>query len=216
MINLKIYIKLIKRYNSPSLWLRFYIFVRLLVCPFDKILYFLPKMKTLIDVGCGSGLWLNFLALKQKNIDLLMGVDIDGRKLKLARSSKNKKIKYLDLKEYGNQKISTDCITLIDVVYLLSKDEQKKLFQDCFQRLNDGGGLFIKDVLTEPYWKFLFNYMQEFISVRVLHITYGQKFFWLTENYLINILSHIGFKEIRIERIDRWYPYPHFLCIAKK
>ena len=122
MINLKIYIKLIKRYNSPSLWLRFYIFVRLLVCPFDKILYFLPKMKTLIDVGCGSGLWLNFLALKQKNIDLLMGVDIDGRKLKLARSSKNKKIKYLDLKEYGNQKISTDCITLIDLFYLLSKN----------------------------------------------------------------------------------------------
>ena len=74
------------RYRDLGLGSRSYAFIRWSICPFDRILPHVPERGRLLDLGCGSGLWLTYLSLERPDLRL-EGVDPDPRKLAIARSS---------------------------------------------------------------------------------------------------------------------------------
>ncbi|MDA2932757.1 hypothetical protein MYX82_00275 [Acidobacteria bacterium AH-259-D05] len=66
-----------------------------------------------------------------------------------------------------------DCITIIDVLYLLSPDEKLRMLTECSNALNRGGLLLLKETDDHPRWKFWLSMMQELLAVKVVDLTYG-------------------------------------------
>ena len=79
--------RVLSQFESPGVALSTYLHIRWLICPFDRILPLVPEEGRLLDVGCGSGLWLTYLALERPRLRL-DGIDPDRGKLALARTSK--------------------------------------------------------------------------------------------------------------------------------
>lgn len=204
-----------KQYAFPSPWLYFYIFCRLLLCPFNKLLNHMPEVETVLDFGCGSGLWLNLLNLRKKNIKQLYGVDIDKRKLGQFCSIKSEKITLLTPELHQIPPNSFDCITILDVFYLISSQERIQWLKVFHHLLKPKGTLIIKDVFIGNNWKTWVIFIQEFLAVKIFKITSG-KLHWFSKNTLLSELTLNNFKKIEVINMASYYPYPHFLCLAKK
>ena len=76
---------LYKYYYPTSLSLKIYIFLRLLVANFNVLISYLPDSGKVLDLGCGFGLLSNLIAEKKKQM-LVYGVDIDVKRINLAKS----------------------------------------------------------------------------------------------------------------------------------
>ncbi len=81
--------------------------------------------------------------------------------------------------------------------------------------LEPRGVLVIKETDKTPFYKYVFNYLQETISVKVLGITKGQQFFFRGRNEYLDICKKIGFSA-QAHKVDKGYLYPHIVYVAEK
>jgi radical SAM superfamily enzyme YgiQ (UPF0313 family) len=68
------YEKAKSKFNNGGILRSFYIWFRLLTCPFKKIESFLPGRGVFIDIGCGSGFFTMFMAMNAPERNVL-GID---------------------------------------------------------------------------------------------------------------------------------------------
>jgi len=197
--------------NKLPLSARLYLKLRPLIIPFELIEDHVPQKGTIVDVGCGFGIFANYLALKSKKRKVI-GIDLVEKRISLAN------------KTYGNisnlsffcgditdTKIpSADVITAVDVFHHIPTLElQTKLLKSCFSVLSENGKLIIKDLDTKPLWKHWWNWIHDYL------MTGGEQVFYQDQNMFKNLLEKTGFhleKKMNIKN----YPYAHVLFIAKK
>ena len=86
----------------------------------------------------------------------------------------------------------------------------------CFQKLRPGGSFVLKEISTEPRWKFERLKLQEFMSTRILRITTGETMHFETTAALTRRLQAIGFEAVKVESLDAGYTSPHVLFTARK
>ena len=178
------------------------------------MLNYFPSEGRLVDLGCGNGIFPALLALKSPKMSII-GIDDDEKKLKIAKELFNfKNLKF----EKGNiidfELPKAEHFSLIDVLYLIPFEYQELLIKKISEKIEDGF-LLIKEMDKRPYPKYLFNYFQEFISVKVLKRTLGERFFFRSINNYEKLLSNYGFKT-EIIRMDKGYFYPHVLLRGSK
>lgn len=210
--------KILSQYKSKNLKFKLHVFFRTILCPFDRIESYVPReINSILDLGCGYGIWLNYLALLGKKTKMI-GVDIDKNKIIVAKSSVNKMIQFInsDMLNFNFNNIDIDCITIIDSMYLIPYEKQFQLLFNCYKALKPGGYIIIKETDVFPDWKHRWNRVQEFISVKILKITHGRGFYWRNKGSFINMFNQTNFRDIITKRIDEGYAHPHILYIAKK
>jgi 2-polyprenyl-3-methyl-5-hydroxy-6-metoxy-1,4-benzoquinol methylase len=207
--------RLLSHYGEAGAPQRAYGRIRWWICPFDRVLPAVPAEGTLLDVGCGAGLWLTYLALQRPELRL-EGLEPDSRKLEIARTS--------DLPTPIFHKGSAlelpdgpyDCITIFDVLYLMPDAEKHTVLERCYRALAPGGRLVVKELDTRPWWKYAPSAFEEFLAVRVAGITQGNHLHFQPSGRLVSALESAGFNSVCCERVDRWYPHPHVLVTGAR
>lgn len=203
------------RYRDLGLGARSYAFIRWSISPFDRILPHVPERGRLLDLGCGSGLWLTYLSLERSDLRL-EGVDPDPRKLAIARSAEVPSLilhrgSALDIPEG-----TFDCITIFDVLYLLPADEKRSVLRACREALRPGGVLIVKELDVRPRWKFWPAAAEELIAVLLVSLTEGDRLHFQSLEDLGADFAEAGLVEISSERVDRGYPHPHVMVRGQR
>ncbi len=204
----------LNRYTELGLRDRFHLLIRIKTCPWGKILQYFPRADTLIDLGCGHGLLINLLAAGDYGYNKLTGLDLDVNKINIAKQIENNHISFYAIANL-NFKEKAAVITIFDLLYLLPFHAQRELINHAYSLLFPGGYLVVKEVDKKPLWKFLINFFQESISVKLLRITLGSKFYFSSESALKKILEETGFK-VSVKYLHKGYLHPHILYLCQK
>jgi 2-polyprenyl-3-methyl-5-hydroxy-6-metoxy-1,4-benzoquinol methylase len=208
-------VRLLAQYPDVGFRPRFYLHVRWRICPFDRVLRFVPERGRLLDIGCGSGLWLSYLALERAGLSL-EGVDPDPRKLALAARSRAgaptlHEGTALDLPEGP-----FDCISIFDVLYLVPDPVKREILARCLGALAPGGTVVVKELDTTPKWKLFPSMLEEFLAVKVARITHGDRLHFQPIEALAAEAEGLGFADVAVTRVDAGYPHPHVVMTARR
>jgi len=190
---------------------RLYLRLRCLIIPFEMIEQHVPKKGTIVDIGCGYGIFGNYLALKSKNRNVI-GIDLVQKRISIANEifGELSNLNFFCSDITDTQLPKADTITAIDVLHHIPSEKlQNKLLRSCHSVLNEGGKLILKDLDTKPRWKYLFNFVHDYL------LTKGEAVLYQDQNNIKNLLKNAGFKLEKIIKIQN-YPYAHILFLAQK
>lgn len=208
-------------YRNFGRWSGAYAKIRMALCPLLDIEGSLPTTGKLIDVGCGAGLLLQWLALGQKNDKRqLIGMEIDSRRVVLGKqvcdSLAINSLVDLRVEAFGNENGERDltAVVFVDVLHHMDYCLQRKMIFHAFESLKDDGILIIKDVGTTPAVKYLYNYLFDAMT-KVTRITQGKIGYYRSQSGWMSLLSECGFRPCvtQVRHIDF---APHILITGKK
>lgn len=128
--------------------------------------------------AAASGLWLTYLALEKPKLRL-DGIDPDRRKLVLARTSRAGEFELHEGSAGDLPDGTYDCITILDVLYLMHDEQKAAVLSGCFRALRPGGTLVVKELDTRPWWKFVPSAVEELLAVRLVNLTHGERLHFL-------------------------------------
>jgi 2-polyprenyl-3-methyl-5-hydroxy-6-metoxy-1,4-benzoquinol methylase len=205
---------ILNRYSHLSLVEKLHIALRFMLCPWGKIISNFPDCASIIDVGCGHGLFINMLCLCKSDIKNAVGIDVSEKKIEIAKRSEKINISF-KLGSLERTDIKADVYSIMDVLYLISFRDQEILIRNVFDLLPKGGFFAIKEVDTKPKWKFFLLIIEEFIMVKLLKITHGNSFYFRSRSGFEQLLSNIGFK-VRTIDLQKGYLHPHILYVCQK
>jgi SAM-dependent methyltransferase len=204
--------RIIRAYDDPVVraycWARFGILRQRFL---DEIGQYLPEAGPVLDIGCGFGLFSLYYAATGPR-RLLRGVDVDGRRIALARRAARRlgldNVSYeegdaRDFKGDGEMQAAY----MLDIVHHIPPDRVPPLLAQLRRALPTGGRLLVKDVDTQPAPKRWFTWALDKAMAPRTAVRY-----WSAEE-LTAVLEASGFRVWRHLLVDL-LPYPHILYIC--
>ena len=204
------------RHAGPAL--KSYLRVKLRICPLLQVEPLVPVKGHVVDLGCGNGLFASLLLLGSDE-RRVTGFDLDPAKLRVA--SRLKEDNRWERAEFSQADVvrldypRADVFTLIDVLYLIPFADQERILAKCARALLPGGTLVVKEMDIRPRWKFVWNYLQETVSVRLVGFTLGKKFYFRPRAEFESLLASLGF-HVETVRLDQGQIHPHILYVCRK
>jgi len=203
-------------YQKASFGTRLHIAIRRITMPFGRLLHYVPtEAKRILDIGTGHGMLPLLLAKNRPDPKAeYYGWDVDADKIAVARQAA--KLAGADITFQTKEPLKSkkwDVIMIVDVLYLLSEEQQRRLIEQAIGSLRPGGVLLVKTNARHPAWKYWLQWLQEFISLNVLRITAhvgNQPMVFLDMAKLAAELQKQGL-ETGIVRLDRGMLHPHQL-----
>jgi 2-polyprenyl-3-methyl-5-hydroxy-6-metoxy-1,4-benzoquinol methylase len=213
---------ILRLYPDLSLRDRLTIQARLFFCEHSimKVLdQYLPRQGLIVDLGCGYGVFSHLVSIACPD-RIVLGIDVASHRIEVAKKSsipeKNVKFYAKDIRKA--QFPQCDAIIMIDVLYMLPYQEQEQMIIRCYERLNNGGVLVIKDNARSPRWKYVYMYIEEMIKTRLK--IYGKETkksilcHWDIKEFLM-LLGKVGFNASMIP-LKSYLPYPGVFYICHK
>jgi 2-polyprenyl-3-methyl-5-hydroxy-6-metoxy-1,4-benzoquinol methylase len=203
-------------YRDAPLAVRAHVRVRWATCPLRAVAASVPGEGRVLEVGCGHGLLANYLALESGAREV-HGIDVDGPKIEAARhAGQASGATFASLPPGRLPDGPWDAVAVVDVLYLLADDEQRRLLRACAARLAPGGVLVVKEMSPSPRWKARWNRAQETVAVRLLRITEGGgRFRFLPPEQLAGWMAEDGLA-VAHRPLDRGYPHPHHIVVGRR
>jgi len=180
------------------------VLIRFLTCPFLRVLRYLPANARLLDIGAGH---LAFSVLARESGARPTAVDPDARKVRKFAGI-NSVIGYDDC-----IRGTFDAVAIIDVLYKMPIAEWDPFLDRVRHRLKPGGTLLIKEHDPTARVKHSWNRLQERLAT-ALHLTLGESFSYEKPTQFMKRLRRHGLSAT-YQRIDRGYPHPHILFVAR-
>ncbi len=198
-----------------------YAAIRMALCPLLDIERLLPEKGLIADIGCGAGLFLQWVSLGKKNIDLrLLGIEIDQRRIDLGYEvCKELGIEdkiYFSIENFMTMKVEKQlsAITFIDVLHHMDFDTQRLMLSLAFEKLAEGGRIIIKEVGTKPIWKYTYNYIFDTLTY-FANITKGKAGYYRSLPDWEKLLIEQGFSSRTIDVRHSDFA-PHIILIGEK
>jgi len=206
---------ILSAYHQSPVSVRLFVLTRYIVCPWENIINHLSGIDSLLDIGCGHGLFLH-LAQKQFPALRCTGIDHDENKIQHATmSDKSKEIQFIYSSQMTELKPPKfDCVSIIDVLYSIPKHKWGMVLDFVKTLIKPNGTVIIKETVNAPSWKYRFCLMQEKVAIEWLKYTKGSKPSLPDPQLFIHELYRAGFSVCKSQRIDFGYPWPHYLIIA--
>lgn len=198
---------------------RLHTVVRWWSAPFADLELEVPLAGPVLEVGCGHGLFSNYLAVAGR-ARRVVGIDIDVEKIEVARAA----TAHLRPGEADVRFEVSDgtvppieggwrSIVIADVLYLLGAEGRERLLEECVDALAPGGLLVVKEIDRAPAWKARLATVQELLATRVLRITEGDEVEFADPRRLASLLEAAGCTTM-VKRLDHGYPHPHCVVLA--
>lgn len=206
-------------YRGVSPAARAHVGVRWATCPFRAVAAQAPAAGRVLEVGCGHGLLSALLAVGSPE-RTVRGIDVDSRKLGpaqlAAKAARERGFDLeIDLAPAGEVPAGPwEVIAIVDVLYLLTPQDQHSLLDQCARRLAPGGTMLLKEMAPLPRWKATWNRTQESLAVRMLGITAGEQMTFLPPSTFRAWMADDGLA-VRELPLHRGYPHPHHLLVGK-
>lgn len=216
----RFFVQLWRIYRGTPGSVRLHNLIRLATCPIEKVIAELPNGGRLLDIGCGHGLVSLGAALAKPDLTVL-GLDVDQAKIRVANKAAanlpgGERASFMAASDLNLPKGHWDAIVIVDVLYLMSEEEQKTLLKNCVAKLSPGGKLIIKEMALNPKWKFQWNKIQETVTVKILRLTKGRRQFWFTPPVVLANWLRAGGLMVSLKPLDKGYLHPHFLVTGTK
>jgi len=182
--------------------------IRIWLNQFETIEKFIPSEGKIVDIGCGYGIFSNYLALCSDKRSIV-GVDKNKRKIKYAqRGLKNTEFKSGDVTKMDLGLCAG--FSLIDVLHHLeSYQQQEELLKFCYDSLERKGIILIKEIDTRPRVKYIFT---KFVDSVVYPF---DKIYFRNKDEFRKILENIGFA-VKFYSIHEGTPYSAFALVGEK
>lgn len=208
--------KTIDLYNGSG-WKKYFSRIRFWDAPYLEVEKIVPKRGKIIDLGCGEGIFSNFLALSSSS-RMITGIELDKNRVRHAYHNLPNTI----FRQGDATRVKIPKSNVIIVFHLLhhlrSFFDQEKVIKNCHKALVKGGKLIIVEVDIKPTLKYLVSWLTDHLIVPILfekRIYEPNIYFRKRKDWLI-LLNKIGFlpKAIPAERNK---PFTHiiFSCIKK-
>jgi cyclopropane fatty-acyl-phospholipid synthase-like methyltransferase len=207
----------------PPFW-RLHQTGRSLLLPFHQLLRHLPVQEsphglpTLLDLGCGHGVFLALAKRENPNLQLI-GLDLSDAKIAAARQAFDAssysipQLAVMDIADFPEQ--SVDIITIIDVLYLVPINQWDDILKKCYKCLKSGGKILLKEMDRSITWKFMLLYLEETLAVKILGLTLGKRFTFPEPGEIRCRLERAGFV-VEACSLHRGNLVPHHLWIGSK
>lgn len=149
---------------SKTGWKRFFSKARFWYAPFLEVEKLVPKNGDVVDLGCGEGIFTNFLGVSSPTRKVL-GIEIDKKRLSLvSRSVKNVIFRFGDITKI-NLPLS-DTIILFHVLHhLRSYKEQEELIKKCIKSLKKDGKILIVEIYIQRSIQYVLSWVVDHFLV---------------------------------------------------
>ncbi|MBI3397178.1 class I SAM-dependent methyltransferase [Candidatus Woesebacteria bacterium] len=200
---------------SNSSWKRWFSKIRFWDAPYLEVEKLVPKRGLIIDLGCGEGVFTNFLATCSSTRKVI-GIEIDKKRLSQAdHGIKNVKFMFgsATLKPFP----SSDCFILFHVLHhLKSYADQEKVLTKVYKSLKKDGKLIVVEVNPNFSIKYLIAWFTDHFLVPVLfeNRVYSEIFF-RSEKEWTDLFKKIGFKTVIYDQSEG-KPFSHITYVCKK
>ncbi len=196
-----------RSFGSFPVGARLHTLGRFLTCPFLRIVAFVPRGARVLEIGAGHGVFAR-LAL-DAGAKRVIALEPDARKVLPVEG--------IDFVIGFDECIrgTHDVIAIVDVLYKIPIDGWDALLDRIAHRLAPGGLLLIKEQDPTARLKNSWNRAQEWLASK-LRLTLGESFSYEAPASFIARLQRQGFCDTRSLRIDRFYPHPHILYMARR
>jgi 2-polyprenyl-3-methyl-5-hydroxy-6-metoxy-1,4-benzoquinol methylase len=178
----------------------------------DEIGQYLPGTGTILDIGCGFGLFSLYYAQLLPGARL-RGFDRNARRIEIARRAA-RRLGLGNLYEVGDARDFRPeeplaAAYMLDIVHHVPPVTVRPLLAALHEGIRPGGRLVVKDVDTRPAYKRWFTHALDLaMSPRgVIH-------YWPAAE-LQALLAAVGFRVYRHLLVD-WLPYPHVLYVCER
>lgn len=135
----------LSRYNWAPRTTRAFIAARWLLTPYRRIASFLPARGTLLDLGCGHGLFA-FAALDEFPQLRIIGIDHDAERIRIAARASNGDAAFSAGDVLKPPAGTYEAIALLDLMHYFSPADQERIFVLAFEQLANGGVLLVREV----------------------------------------------------------------------
>jgi SAM-dependent methyltransferase len=205
--------RIIRAYDDPVVraycWARFWILRQRFL---DEIGQYLPATGSVLDIGCGFGLFSLYYAASAPG-RFVRGLDVDARRIGIARRAAarlrldNVVYDEGDARDFkGDGEVAA--AYMLDIVHHVPPDVVPRLLTGLRRSLPAGGRLLVKDVDTRPAPKRWFTWVLDRAMAPRTPVHY-----WSAEA-LTGALERAGFDVHRHLMVDL-LPYPHILYICE-
>jgi 2-polyprenyl-3-methyl-5-hydroxy-6-metoxy-1,4-benzoquinol methylase len=197
---------------------RLHVAGRWLSCPLTATASHVPAAGRVLEIGCGHGLFSLLLADESASRDVV-GVDVDRDKIAVASAAAlsggigNARFEVVspDALPLGDW----DAVAIVDVLYLLGHEQATRLVSAAAEVLAPGGVLVVKEMDQHPRWKYAVNQLQELVATRVARITEGDHVDVVPPDLIAKAAHNAGL-DVTHHALDRGYPHPHHLVVARR
>lgn len=205
---------IIRAYDDPVVraycWARFWILRQRFL---DEIGQYLPASGTVLDIGCGFGLFSLYYAATAP-ARRLRGLDVDGPRIALARRAArrlgldNVAYEQGDARDFRGEG-PVAAAYMLDIVHHVPPETVPPLLERLHRCLVPGAPLLVKDVDTRPVHKRWFTWTLDKVMAPRSPVRY-----WSAEE-LTAALAASGF-EVRRHLMVDVLPYPHVLYVCTR
>lgn len=143
------------------------------ICPFHLLIDYVPAGATVLDVGCGSGLFLGLLT-RCGRISRGVGFDSDPQAIAAAQMMSKR------IENPGNAALTLehrgvndpwpeemfDVVSLIDVMHHVPIPARRELVVQLCRHMRPGGRLIYKDIAPRPLWRAWANRLHDLTLAR--------------------------------------------------
>ncbi len=144
------------------------------ICPFERLLRHVPIGSTVLDVGCGAGLFGALLAGSGREPSGT-GFDVASNAIALAQEMAQKVGRmYPPASLRFDRRDATaawpagpfDVVSVIDVMHHVPPPFQREFMKTACNAVRPGGVLLYKDMVSRPLWRAAANRMHDLLLAR--------------------------------------------------
>ena len=185
-------------------------------CPFPEVAAAVPERGRILEIGCGHGLFSAYLAAGSPQRDVV-GIDIDERKIALAELAirRGAKMRVQRVEPGALPDGTWDAAVIVDVLYLLPEDDQRRMISLAARALAEGGRLIVKETALRPAWKFRLTQLQELLMVKITRITAGQDIAFVGSEAIAGWMRAEGLS-VSERPLEAGSLHPHVLIVGDR
>lgn len=201
---------------KDNLFYRFYSLIRAWDAPYEKVENLIPERSFVADLGCGDGLFANYLAVKSPKRKVV-GIDSNGRRISQAdKGLKNTRFIKADVLKAGLP--DADTVIMYHLLHHMNSfGDQVALLEKVRRHLKKRGRLIIVEIDKDFSLKFLITWVVDRFIYPALFDRkfYEKKIFFRTKKEWKKLLSRLGYKT-KIISAEKGKPFSHIAIVCRK